>query len=196
MPELFPSAIYVNASVDRLRAASSGSAPSTPIVEGKRWAGGLKLFTEARAARQVLPLIFAQNATLAFWAEAESIDLGDSSTRYTFTNLRGLKGRRRSDLTVESSGAPLSDDFIRSYALVRTPSFLKLAAPQRSQAEDVTELEEYVGLEGVALRHMSVHRRREARLRLAKIEDFVRRSGRLLCEVPGCAFDFAKTYGT
>ena len=193
MSELFPHAIYVNASVDHIRAASNGESPSAPIEEGKRWAAGHKLFAEAAAAGQVLPLIFAQYAPLTFWAEAASIELGDGSTTYTFRNLQEIKGRRRrSSLTVESTGAPLPDNFIRSYALVRTPTFLKRAA---APPELLSELEEYVGLEGAALRRMTVHRKREAKLRRAKIADSIHRSGRLLCEVPGCGFDFERTYG-
>jgi len=195
MPELFPYAIYVNASVERIRAASRGDSPSSPIVEGKRWAGGHKLFAEARATGQVLPLIFAQYAPLTFCAEAASIELDNASTTYAFRNLQEIIGRRRSNLTVESTGAPLSDDFIRSYALVRTPSFLKIAATPQPEAQPDTELEEYVGLEGAALRRMTVHRKRETKLRLAKIADSIRRNGRLYCEVKGCAFDFERTYG-
>jgi len=124
MRDLFKSAIYVNASSDRLRDASRGSKPSVPITEKKRWATGLRLLTEARKRGQELPLIFAHYAPLTFWALARDITLHDSTTDYQFTNLQPLHGHRRRDLIVESTDLPLPDEFIRSYAIVRTPSFL------------------------------------------------------------------------
>ncbi|MCK6537389.1 MAG: HNH endonuclease [Polyangiaceae bacterium] len=39
------------------------------------------------------------------------------------------------------------------------------------------------------------HRRREQRLRDAKIEDTLQRFGRVTCQVPGCGFDFEQVYG-
>lgn len=55
---------------------------------------------------------------------------------------------------------------------------------------------ELAALEGAARRTLRTHRRREWRLRLAKIhEALYRNKGRLVCEVPGCGFDFAATYG-
>jgi hypothetical protein len=135
MLPLFKTAIYVNASSDRLRDASRGSDPSLPITEKKRWATGQKLLAEARGRGEELPLIFAQYAPLTFWAVAREITLHALTTEYQFTELRPLRDHRRSDLVVESTGAPLPDEFIRSYALVRTPEFLvaehsaELAAP-------------------------------------------------------------------
>ncbi|MCZ2290606.1 MAG: HNH endonuclease [Burkholderiales bacterium] len=42
---------------------------------------------------------------------------------------------------------------------------------------------------------MTAHRKREWELRSAKIADTLRRHGRIVCEVPGCGFDFARVYG-
>ncbi len=52
-----------------------------------------------------------------------------------------------------------------------------------------------MGLEGAALRRLTIHRRREWKLREAKIAEALKR-GRLRCDVPGCRFDFEKTYGS
>jgi hypothetical protein len=55
---------------------------------------------------------------------------------------------------------------------------------------------ELVALEGQTQKVMILHRRREGRLRRAKIQQAVGAgAGRLRCEVPGCAFDFFETYG-
>ena len=126
---LFKSAIYVNASPDRLSAASRGSEPSLPITEKKRWTGGHKLLLEARSRGEELPLIFAHYAPLTFWALAREVILHESTTEYCFAELCPLNGYRRRDLVVESTGAPLPDEFIRSYALVHTPKFLSARSP-------------------------------------------------------------------
>jgi hypothetical protein len=57
----------------------------------------------------------------------------------------------------------------------------------------------YAGLgmrEGQLKRRLVIHREREARLRKAKIDKVLELcKGRLICEVPGCGFDFFKKYG-
>lgn len=61
--------------------------------------------------------------------------------------------------------------------------------------ENETSSEELQGLEGRALERMVVHRRRERLLRERKVQEVLKRTGKLACEVPGCGFDFAKAYG-
>jgi hypothetical protein len=50
----------------------------------------------------------------------------DGSTVYSFSNLQPIPNspQRRSDLTVKSTGKRMSNNFIRSYAIVKTPQFL------------------------------------------------------------------------
>jgi predicted HNH restriction endonuclease len=51
-------------------------------------------------------------------------------------------------------------------------------------------------IEGERLAWFTSHRRREYKLREAKIKEALKsNSGRLLCEVPGCGFDFVERYG-
>jgi hypothetical protein len=187
---LHPLAIYVNASSANLRAASRGANPSTPIEEGKRWTSGANQLSESRANGAILPLIFAQYRELSYWAQAATIELTESGTLYSFVRLQPLSGHFRNDLIVDSSGSSLPNEFIRSYAIVRTPSFLQV--PLQTVAEIPEEL---VGLEGEALIRMVSHRKREEALRVAKINEVFTRNGRLSCEVPGCSFDFAAVYG-
>jgi len=194
---LFELAVYVNVSPDRLRRADRGPNPSAPITEKKRWVDGRKRFAEASAKNEDLPLIFARYAELDFWAVASEITLQPTMTKYRFVDLRALpKGRfRRSDLVVDKTGKRLSDNFIRSYAIVRTPQFIAPGDP--SPLNDTVSLaEELIGLEGEALLRMVKHRRREAKLRDAKIERaLTENDGRLICEAAGCGFDFFHVYG-
>jgi hypothetical protein len=124
MKVLSASAIYVNASTQHLLEASCGDRPSHPIREGKRWVTGHLWFQEAKREGKALPLIFAQYSELIFRAIATDIKVDDEGTSYRFSNLLPITGRFRSDLTVENTGNPLPNNFIRSYALVQTPGFL------------------------------------------------------------------------
>jgi hypothetical protein len=124
MKTLSASAIYVNASTQHLLDASRGDSPSIPISEGKRWVTGILRFQEAKRDGKALPLIFAQYSELIFWAVATDIEVDDTGTNYRFAHLCPIHGRHRNDLTVEKSGRPLPNNFIRSYALVQTPKFL------------------------------------------------------------------------
>jgi hypothetical protein len=124
MKSLYPSAIYVNASTEHLLAASCGDRPSKPIGEGKRWVTGYQWYQDAKLQGQALPLIFAHYAALTFWAIATDIEVSESETAYRFKDLHLIRSHRRSDLTVAKTGLSLPDNFIRSYALVRTPDFL------------------------------------------------------------------------
>lgn len=59
----------------------------------------------------------------------------------------------------------------------------------------VTEDPEVAGYEGQVRLLFVRHRRREQRVRRAKIEATLAATGRLACEVPGCGFDFERRYG-
>jgi 5-methylcytosine-specific restriction enzyme A len=55
---------------------------------------------------------------------------------------------------------------------------------------------ETAALEGETRRHLVLHRRREAKLRAAKLEQVRnQQAGHIRCEVPGCGFDFEEAYG-
>lgn len=59
----------------------------------------------------------------------------------------------------------------------------------------VTDDLEVAGYEGQVRLLVVRHRRREKRVRDAKIEATLAATGRLVCEVPGCGFDFERRYG-
>jgi hypothetical protein len=54
-------------------------------------------------------------------------DSAGPETRYSFEGLRPIEpARRLSELRKRSDGKPLSDEFIRPYAIVETPSFVSV----------------------------------------------------------------------
>jgi len=58
-----------------------------------------------------------------------------------------------------------------------------------------TSVDEFGALEGGLQKRYVAHRARELRLRMQKIDDVLAVDRRLTCEVPGCGFDFERTYG-
>lgn len=69
-------------------------------------------------------------------------------------------------------------------------------ADEESAGDPAALAEELEALEGEQRQQMVRHRKREAALRAAKVAAALSRHGRLACEVPGCGFDFAQTYGS
>jgi guanosine-3',5'-bis(diphosphate) 3'-pyrophosphohydrolase len=123
--QVSPDSSDLNRKPDALRKASHGDSPSAPITEDKIWRAGAELLGTAHASRCELPLIFGYYAPLTYWAVAREINVGEKRTTYRFASLRELAGGfRRSDLVHAGDLKPLSDDFIRSYAIVKTPYFI------------------------------------------------------------------------
>lgn len=67
------------------------------------------------------------------------------------------------------------------------------ATPDRNSAE--AEAEELSALEGERRQRMMTHLHRERAFRNRKLKQVLRETGALRCEVRGCGFDFAATYG-
>lgn len=129
MKPLFHAAIYLNRRPDDLQKADHGESASDELIEHKNWSTGHKLWMEAKEAGCELPLIFGYEAPLEYWAVARDILPFENSTRYRFAHLNKVTGGyRRRDLVLVSTGKLLSDQFIRSYAIVETPAFLSTAA--------------------------------------------------------------------
>jgi hypothetical protein len=125
----FQKAIYVNRASASLPKAIGKKKISDPITENKVWTSSKKFIDEAHANGCDLALIFAQYETLDYWAIAEEIkvDPAQKTIDFSFSSLQRIPDpvRYRHDLMVVSTGEPLPDNFIRSYALVKTPDFLK-----------------------------------------------------------------------
>ncbi|MFZ0866015.1 MAG: hypothetical protein WAN06_05165 [Candidatus Sulfotelmatobacter sp.] len=118
-----------------MKKASHGRDISDPLTEHKPWTTGGKLLAKAQDAGRELALIFGYYERLEYWAVAREIVIeteGEDKpvTRYRFAELQRIPGRRRErkDLIVVSTKKPLPNDFIKSYALVQTPSFLQSRA--------------------------------------------------------------------
>ncbi len=100
------------------------------FTENKVWKTGQRLFLEAKRDGQRMPVIFASaDVTTALLYHAVLSDLvldeEDSTTSYRFTHLERVEGNLPlSSLRLRSTNRPLSDDYIRPYAICYTPSFI------------------------------------------------------------------------
>ena len=107
---------------------------SGEFTEHKRWVGALGLLDRAKKTGQRLPLVFAHGECIdavRYSAVIDDLDVstaderGNGTTTICFSDLRRLRTKQPlSALRLKSSGRPLSDDFIRPYAICHTPEFL------------------------------------------------------------------------
>jgi hypothetical protein len=100
------------------------------LTEGKAWTTGHLLWDQARRSGELMPLIFSaaeDDTGLICWATINdiTIDEEDRTTTCTYLNLKAITpARPKSSLRLRSTGRPLSEDFIRPYAICHTPAFL------------------------------------------------------------------------
>jgi hypothetical protein len=134
---LSPYCVYTISHTQQLdNAYRSGG--SGVFEENTMWKTGRQLFLEARDRDMRMPVVFASadvTDRLIYCAMLSGVEIDDASstTRYEFTNLTPINGEYPlSSLRLRSTNRPLSDDFIRPYAVCHTPSFI--AAGDTDQA--------------------------------------------------------------
>jgi hypothetical protein len=100
------------------------------LTEGKAWTTGHLLWDQARRSDELMPVIFSgaeDDTGLIYWATIDeiTIDEEDRTTTCTYLNLKAITpAKPKSSLRLRSTGRPLSEDFIRPYAICHTPAFL------------------------------------------------------------------------
>jgi hypothetical protein len=100
----------------------------------------------------------------------------------------GGQGMRRWARRNESKGA-MHDELLNIYK-----SIMKKSPPKHYPLVDIDP--ELSAFEGEQKKLFVRHRKREQKLRAAKIRDALQKGGgHLVCEVPNCSFDFYETYG-
>lgn len=110
--------------------ARAGANDADVLTERNVWRAGQLLWTNARRSGELMPVIFSaadQDARLMYWATIDhiAIDEDDRTTTCVYSNLTPITpARPLSSLRLRSTGQPLSEDFIRPYALCYTPGFL------------------------------------------------------------------------
>ena len=90
-----------------------------------------KLFAQANADGELMPIIFS-DATfcirLIFRGILTDIEVADRSTKLTFGPLKRIHGKRTQELVLRHTGKQIADNYIRPYAVCRTPEWLHALA--------------------------------------------------------------------
>jgi hypothetical protein len=106
--------------------ASTGRAHTFP--ERKPWVTGHTLWQRAGTAGLAMPVLFADAtdcSRLLFWGVLSNVRLQGNSTRFSVDRLRALPGRHSpQELVLRRTGKKIAPNFIRPYAICRTPTFV------------------------------------------------------------------------
>jgi len=118
---------------------ASGGAGS--YIENRSWKTALELFQKSQRAGEKMPLFFSAadyQSGLIYFAFLDDIEIcvDDADrplTRYSFNGLTGLSiPKPLSSLLLRSTGKPLSDNYIRPYAICYTPASFREWAEEDS----------------------------------------------------------------
>ena len=111
-----------------LRSGKSGK-----FSERKKWKTGYSLFLQAKENNVKMPILFSaaeEDSGIIYFAFIESVNIQENETNvpettYFFYNLTEIKDAKPlRSLILRSTGKPLSDKYIRPYAVCFTPEFL------------------------------------------------------------------------
>ncbi len=99
------------------------------ISENKPWTGAVDLLLEAQANAEALPIVLADAtdcSRLIYSGRVSNIWVNGHTTHCEIFGLKQLKGRHSpQEMTLLSTGRKIAAGFIRPYALVRTPKFVR-----------------------------------------------------------------------
>lgn len=99
------------------------------FTEGREWKTGELLFEESRKTGTGLPVILSDAAynseRLLLWGILQKIEIDGDRTTVQLSDIQRIRGNHgRQELTLRSSGKLIKPNFIRPYAICRTPEFL------------------------------------------------------------------------
>jgi hypothetical protein len=144
---LFEFSVYTIVHRDKLAKAASTSG-ATKFSEAKVWRNGYDLWSKAKGAGAVMPVVFADAmdcSRLLYWGLLTNIVIEDKITRYSVEHMRRIKGRHSpQELLLKSTNKAIAPNFIRPYAICQTPSFLALPTVKEPASAD-REWERFTG---------------------------------------------------
>lgn len=134
--KLHEACAYIIVDEDKLLAADRGRELSAPVIEGKPWVAVKRWLNIAKAAGERVPFVVWDAKSVHRWLgwgllvdlKIRDIDEDHRETTFCFQNLRPLGDCRRDELHLLKQQRMLSKDFIRSYARLKTPDFIREAA--------------------------------------------------------------------
>jgi hypothetical protein len=102
--------------------------------QARRWVTGLALWQRAKKAGKGMPVLLGDStdcSQLLFWGLLTSLAVDDDKTTFTVDRVRQLPpGHTPQKLVLRSSGNHIAPNFIRPYAICRTPEFVTPPCPE------------------------------------------------------------------
>jgi hypothetical protein len=119
--------VYTIVHTDLLAEAARQGGP-TAFRESKAWVTGRKLWQQAVAAGVGFPVLLGDAtdcSRLEYWWLLTGVEIQGDATRFTVDRVRPLPGSHTpQELVLRSTGEYIAPNFIRPYAMCRTPGFL------------------------------------------------------------------------
>jgi hypothetical protein len=120
----------VSTLVDRKRLGEFALTGRGKFTEVREWKTVASLFEEARKNGERFPVILSDAAynsePLLLWGVLHKLEIKGGSTTVQLTDVQRVRGKRgRQDLVLRDTGKKIKANFIRPYAICRTPDFLK-----------------------------------------------------------------------
>jgi hypothetical protein len=110
---------------DQLEDVYENKDGSDTFKENKRWVEGERLFRESQRNNEQMPILFTaaeKEGGLLYYALLDAVEVDDGTTTYSFSGLTPFDEERpKSSLVKKSDNKPLSDRYIRPYAICFTP---------------------------------------------------------------------------
>jgi hypothetical protein len=109
-------------------AEAVGRTNSTEFSEGHPWVTGYDLWRKADAAGEPMPVVAdaADCSRLLYWGILTKVVIEGKNTRYSVKDVRKIEGKHvPQELELKSTGKKIAPNFIRPYAICKTPLFLR-----------------------------------------------------------------------
>jgi hypothetical protein len=137
---LAPHSVYTILRPERLDEIAKRAKPTT-LRETKRWVTAKTLFDEAHERGEEMAVLYADAANdcskLLYWGKIGSMEVDARGTSYSVNDLVALSRRRTQELVLRSTEKNIAENFLRPYAVVRTPSFVKQKGAKTAASESV-----------------------------------------------------------
>jgi hypothetical protein len=131
--------VYTIVHTARLAEAARNGGPTT-FNESRAWVTGRQLWQQAQAAGVGLPVLLGDAtdcSRLEYWGLLTRVVIQGDKTRFTIDRVRPLSGSHApQELVLRSSGKHIAPNFIRPYAICRTPTFISEEEAEPSAAPD------------------------------------------------------------
>jgi len=187
--DVFGTCVYTIHRPEALEEASRSDAASAWLRENRRWASVPGLLQEAWRRGQILKVLFADardTRSVIFSADLDAVVLDEKGTRFRFRNMRPVRRMAKHSLILDRSGRRLAANFIRPYALCRTPKPLLDPTAGEQESPDFESCRSLVErglpeardrratLSALAASIRAAHRRGPSSWGISHFDDFIR----------------------